>query len=268
MSSIVEMPFGVYYASRNGLQLVSTSGVQNATQQLITPDEWEAEYDLSTLTAARYNDYYVGFYTSTDGFMFAPSEPTAIFTQLRNHWNVDGLQTDPNTGKTIVIKDNIVSEWNHPGGEPKLYTWKSKRFVLPTPSNMSAYRVYTYDVSKGIEDNDARTEYNNERITFPLNPLGFTALGTSKGGYVANGSQYDNKAPLGYEILVQAVNTYSLAFNLYADGELVHTDIIDTTEPLRLPTGYKATRLEIELVGNKPVTSFKISSTAKGLRMI
>lgn len=266
--SIVEMPFGVYYASQNGLQLLTAGGVQNATQQLITRDEWETQYDLSTLAAARYNDYYIGFYTDTDGFMFAPSEPNAVFTQLRDHWNIDSLQTDTETGKTVVLKDNVVSEWNHPQGESKLYTWKSKRFVLPRPDNWGAFRVYSYILDEEIADGDARVAFNDERITYPLDTLASTTLGTARKYGIPNSSQYENKSPLGGTVLASLSSIYSVSFNLYADGELVFTGLVDSDNMFRLPTGYKATRYEIEIIGNAPVTSVKVASNGKELARI
>ena len=267
--SIVEMPFGVYYASLNGLQLATATTVVNATQQLITRDEWDSQYDLTTLQAARYNDYYVGFYTPTDGFMFAPSEPTAMFSQLRDHWDIDAIQTDSETGKTIVIKDNIVSEWNAPTGEPQLYTWRSKKFVLPRPSNMAAFRVSSYTLEQGIDDTDARKAYNDARIVYPFEPLSSNVLSLCRVENIPGGGAYENKSPLGGPLLQDLnQNVYSLAMNVYSDDELVYTSSIDTTDPLRLPSGFKSTRLEIELVGNVPVTSVKLASTGKGLASV
>ena len=39
--SIVSLPYGVLYASQNGLILLSSQGVTTPTEQIITKDEWE-----------------------------------------------------------------------------------------------------------------------------------------------------------------------------------------------------------------------------------
>lgn len=268
--SIVEMPFGVYYASINGLQLTTATSVTNATQQLITRDEWASEYDLTTLKAARYNDYYVGFYTNTDGFMFAPSEPMAMFTSLRNYWDVDNIQTDTETGLTVILKDNIVKEWNSPYGERKNYTWKSKQFVLPKPINMSAYRFssYSYDPS-GAEENAARVAFNTARIATPLMPLGSDLLGKGVSRNITGGEDYENQSPLGGPILQDLSFSYdSLTINFYSDNELVFSNLVTTTAPLRFPSGFKSTLVEFELVGNLPVSSFRVASSMKELARV
>jgi predicted ATP-dependent protease len=48
-------------------------------------------------------------------------------------------------------------------------------------------------------------------------------------------------------------DAYPLTFKLYAAGALKHTQTVATGEPFRLPGGYYAQDIQIEIVTNKPV---------------
>ncbi len=266
--SIVEMPYGVYYAASDGLQLASAGGIINATEQLLTVDEWTQEYNLTSLRAARYNDFYIGFYTNTDGFMFAPKEPNATFTQLRDVWDIDGIQQDPILGKTIVLSKNNVAEWYPPDGAEVLYTWRSKKFTLPKPANFGVARVQYTDLDPQVTDSDLRSVYNAERIIYPGRPIGAAAIGVAKVYPVTYASLYGYRAPLGGPVTYELSNSSSLTLALYADGDLVFQGAVTSTEAFRLPCGYKRTQFEVEITGNVPVSSVKLASTGKELARI
>ena len=60
--------------------------------------------------------------------------------------------------------------------------------------------------------------------------------------------------------------TASLTFKFYADGLLKSTQVVTSSgQILRLPSGYKADYLQIELSGNALVYSVEIANTAKEL---
>jgi hypothetical protein len=48
-------------------------------------------------------------------------------------------------------------------------------------------------------------------------------------------------------------DAYPVTFKLYADGALKHTEVVANGSPFRLPPGYYAQDIQIEIVTNKPV---------------
>lgn len=188
---VVDMPFGVYYPSANGLFLIGPNGFAVATANLITKSEWQRDYSPWVLEAVRWQSQYVGFYDSDDGLMFSPQEKEAALVNLgQGVWEHSVLQTDLFSGAAWMVKDNVVYEWNPAFGIVQPFTWRSKEFVTPKPINFGAMAVeanVTYiplgeggfpPPGGGVppEVGEEYQEFNDIRYNYPLNPLNFAAL--------------------------------------------------------------------------------------------
>ncbi len=73
--SMVDMGETIMFAGPDGL--IAASGVQviNATEQLLTPAQWQADFYPSTITGFNWQGRYVGFYNTGSGyggFIFVP----------------------------------------------------------------------------------------------------------------------------------------------------------------------------------------------------
>jgi hypothetical protein len=265
---IVNMPFGVYFPGPNGLMLVNSQGINNATKDLLTKDDWRLNYFPNLISAARWQDFYIAFYTDSNGFMFAPSEPQAAFTTIDGYWYQDYFATDHNTGEVLMVRENNVYEWNPPAGVPKTYVWRSKEFRLPKPVNLSAFRIY-WDVNYLTEEQVAMvSEYNEQRIAAgPLNTFAMHPLNSSD---IYDLSQYYpySKMPFGGSPLIDTTvaGDSTLIFRLYANGELKHTESIANEGMYRLPSGFKDDRYYIELEGKVNIKSVRIAETGKELQ--
>ena len=54
-------------------------------------------------------------------------------------------------------------------------------------------------------------------------------------------------------------DAYPVTFKLYADGALKHTEVVANGSPFRLPPGYYAQDIQIEIVTNKPVQGIMLA---------
>lgn len=268
---IVSMPFGVYYPSPNGLILISPGGVKNATQPILTKDEW-ATLSPETISATRYNTQYLAFTSETQGWMFAPDEPEASFVSLGKVWQVTDIQADPYTGTVFMLYDDVVSEWNPAGGFPVSFTWKSKKFVLPKPLNFAAFRIY-YDLRDDLDEDLALDilAFNDLRIQYPLNPLGYNTFGGVRKLDIDT-SVPQNKSPLGGSPLIDAekllAETGWVRLKVYANDVLVYDQPVLDTHPHTLPHGFKADTWQFQLEGTVNVGQAKFAESGKELAEI
>jgi hypothetical protein len=273
--SLVSFPDAVIYASQNGLVSVSSSGVRIATQKLLTKAVWMKNYNPEGIVAAQYENEYLAFYNTNSGFILNPEEQNATFVELDQFDNMDSIQTDPFTGDVFCMRDGSAYLWDADGQLHTQYTWRSKDFVFAKPCNMgAAYISIAPDTEEEFETIDAIIAWNTARIDYPLTTFGSGgAFGEAMFQPLA--SPYDEvaqiKGPLAGSPLIVVDNAYFgeniVRFNVYADGVLVYTGLVDDTKMLqRLPSGFKARRWAFEVVGKRTVYSIKVAETGKGLQ--
>ena len=152
--SMVDMGPYVIYASPDGLVGVQGASVEILTEQLITPEQWQASYYPSTIVASMWEGRYVGFFDRGSGspryggFVFDPRGGTNAFVNLDASAEVRGLYTDPDDNQLYKIIANEIKKFQGAGGN-LTYNWKSKEFVMPKTLSMSflSVRAETYPVT-------------------------------------------------------------------------------------------------------------------------
>lgn len=126
---VVDFGYMALYPTVAGLNKIGTGIVQNATEALITYDEWQA-LNPSSIHAYYVQGRYIGFYDTgavQGGFIFDPKNPSLIFIDL---YATAGFH-NPKTGKLYLQIDDDIVEWDSDSSNPLTYTWKSKLFVTP-----------------------------------------------------------------------------------------------------------------------------------------
>jgi hypothetical protein len=134
--SMVSVLDGVIYASPDGLVFIGASGLQLLTEDLISREQWQANYSPSTIHAHQHDNLYYGFYGGTAGFIFDPAAKHLV-----------GLTTYATGGFNDLIDDTLyliiadkIYKWDA-GSSLTSYTWKSKTFRADSPVNFGAARV-------------------------------------------------------------------------------------------------------------------------------
>ena len=286
--SVVSYPYGVVYASQNGLVLVGFSGVQLATKQLLTKNEWMNRYDPANLKAAQFETAYIGFYSRDDGLLLDATEPMSTFTELDRFESIDYVQTDPWTGDVFVMRGGVAFLWDSIDQHRERYIWSSKIFSFPKPCNIGA--VYL-DVESLLELEDdlvklvlAATEWNRARMDAgALDVIGGNAIGMPFAVDFIPPTNYreQDKQPLAGSPLIdiaKLIREVSLVRlrvfadeklvydSYYRDENLLYDSYYSGQQCIRLPSGFKARDWRFEVEGRRFVYSIHAAETCKALQ--
>lgn len=135
--SIVDIGYGVIYASPDGLVLVDSTGVKLITQAHFQRRDWQ-KLKPWTITACNYDGRYI-FWTDSVGYMFDRDQgfsTTDVYaTAAHNDKRNDSLY--------LQVGPDIV-KWD--GHQDLLdYTWQSKVFECPVPTSFAWAQVLLDD---------------------------------------------------------------------------------------------------------------------------
>jgi hypothetical protein len=256
---------GIYYPSGVGLILVDENGAVNVTPEIMTPDDW-AEYSPSDMLGTIYNGMYVGFYGNRAGgivldFVNRCFSRLSIFAHAR-HLSTGGVlylcmddgydEANPPASVPLCVK-----QWGSDTYNFLSYTWKSKRYLLSSKKNFAAARVYIdSDYYAEVVALVAQNSYLvSQNATLFADDLGGAINDTTINVYSVNGDVLLDLAQLSISPTV--------VFKLYADNVLKFTKLLTNLKPFKLPRGFKARRLEVEVAGYIPVTKINIASSMR-----
>lgn len=238
--SIVSSPAGVYYASLNGLMLVSPGKVDNITKDTVSKDKWQTLTLGSPLRGAMLGSAYYGFgvirtgvfdtgsFESTafaqqdysgafSGVLLDPGNTQFGFSILTSTDPTVNVQNDPWSNELYIIRGDVVL-WLDQGDESVAlapFLWRSKIFQLPFRQNLGAACLY----------------------------FEIPTVDPGAGNY-------------------GVVRTY-------ADGVLVHTHTITKSGLVyRLPSGFKADFWQFEIEASVEVLSLAVAGTVTELRTV
>lgn len=231
--SIVNMNYGVLYATHDGLVLYSTStGPQLATHLLYNSDTWSADLDPSTLIATPYKDAYLAWH-STGGLSFERDDRTGgVFVDLTTPQQPEATWFDPLTNKLHYTSGVLgdVYLWDDLTQPTQRYEWKSKVIVTANPINLGAAQV----------DAD----------------------------YTGESPVWENVTTL-WESLASVWNFEGLVtFRLWVDKELVLTTVLNSRQAFRLPLGYRSDTFEVGVEGTVRLRAIRLAETPSGLRTV
>lgn len=275
---------GAYYPSLNGLALINSAGVQIVTQDILTKEEWSS-YNPANIFAAQLGLQYIGFSSSSFGFVFNPTEPKTKLVELDRFIDVAGIETDRYTGNVNLIIADRVYDWD-PGNVERLWwRWRSKEFHLPKQVNFGAVKIKfnTADHEIGADITETYGAYNDARFADgPLNELGGHPLADNEVEYTDPGMTeeivYDPlipqfRTPLGggpmYPLVSLSTQLAGVRFIAYIILGGQRTKVFDRVfydeEIIRMPVGFKRDVWQFEVLGNTHVYSIQIGETGKDL---
>jgi len=275
---IVSTNKGVFFPGPDGLMIAGPNGaVENLTKRIVSRREWRTQYRPYGLEAVRHNDQYVAFYSATEGFSIDFEEPNQAFVELsEDAWNHTVIQNDPISGDVWLIRDNTLYVWNPENGSPVTYVWRSREFEVPDPTNFGAVQItYSEPTTVGAytpEQIEAYTEFNAERIAYPLNPLNFAVMnGVRQVTLTSTEPQLSQQLHAGPLFdLSEGSFSATLTFRIYVNRETdwVYSQEITDMDMYRPPTGFKAVLWYFEFEGTMDVQVARIASNAKELAAI
>lgn len=149
--SIVTMPFGVVYASHDGLVVFSPySSAQLLTKEEYNSDTWNAEFDPSELVAISYQDMYLASHTG-GSFVYMRDQQRGMFVDLDQIFTAAWYDTISNNMYLAVGDAGLVYEWNDLAEDRLTLEWKSKVLKTQDMINLGAARVIADFANPGDE---------------------------------------------------------------------------------------------------------------------
>lgn len=263
--SIVNTGDSCLYASTYGLIRVSSGGVQLATQQLYSKDEWQA-LNPRSFVSSMFEGKFFTFYQKADGdagaFVIDFAEGNTGVSKLSGY--IEAFYVAPLDNSMYYIKaatggDRYIWEFEGNTDLNKEMLWKTKKFQSNKgPVNFAAARVHGRFASKATQAEIDAMIARNEAVFKNKDLQG--ALGT----------HVVNLLPLNGDILDDIYGKYQidphLYFRFYVDGDLVHTERLENNLPFRLPSGLVGVEFEAEVAGNVPVDRIDIATSMRELQ--
>lgn len=252
--SVLATDLGVFYASPNGLIMVSPSNgmAQNITETWVTRDKWQALVPQQNLTAIQLSSTYFAFQVGAQtGFMLELNNDADSFTiwpQPGGHrigfnrlsaplgTNVDNIQIDPWTGIGIMIANGNVYYYDFSDQAPVIQPciWRSKIMQQTAKNNFEAMKIY-FSVPPGTPAQNAA------RNQAPTDDASWDSLQDGQYGIV----------------------------RVFADGELVTVrEIVKSGELMRILSGFKAEEWQFEIETRVLISNLQVATSAKELASV
>ncbi|WP_418131473.1 hypothetical protein [Variovorax sp. 278MFTsu5.1] len=170
---IVSVPGAVFYPNEHGIVMLSPSSSQLLTAAYVQKNEWK-KFAPDTMLGITSGSRYIGFYDNglvKRGLIFDPNvvgfTETTAFASAAHVTN----------GKLYLAMGSKLMCFEE--GDLLPYTWKSRKWVLPSRANLSVGRVLadSYPVTLKLFADGAlvgeKTVQSNEEFTMPS---GYTAF--------------------------------------------------------------------------------------------
>ena len=138
--SVVDMGDYVLYAGPDGLCAVQSASGSVVTNGLVSVDQWNNDYNPTTIRAFKHEGTYVAFHAG-GGWVYDPRGDENTLTTISLTADVRGGYMNPKDGQLYIIVANKIRKYRG-GSSSKTATFKSKKFVTPSPVSMGWVSVH------------------------------------------------------------------------------------------------------------------------------
>jgi hypothetical protein len=263
--SIASDQYGVLYASPNGIVSIGQGMQEVVTRALFTRDEWST-YLPTTMVGVIYQNMYLAFYSSgsvNSALVITRGDnPPLVTLQLA----ATCVFIDRSTANVFYINsvDNKIYQLDADQVNNIFFEWKSKKFVLPAPTNFAAFKLqadwnYIADVAS-YNAALAAIIAANQAIWASGVPLKGVMNSALVNGVALNGSILTT--------LPDAADVRNVNVIINADDTQLYGNGVTSQEPVRLPAANKNYVYEIKLTGNAPIRQFRMATGIGELRQI
>ena len=137
--SIITDLLGVYYASQNGLVMLTYAGMMNQTLATMTKNIWLTRFRARSIIACRHRSQYLALNDTAHGlgFMIDYSDQRMGVVELDTFGAADCIWNDPYTGDAYIMAGKKVYRWDDPDTPQMTWRWRSKVRVDPLPLNFA-----------------------------------------------------------------------------------------------------------------------------------
>lgn len=262
---VVDLGYAIAYPSHDGLVSIGSNGPKVITAGLMSREDWLAT-GPATFVAGQYNAKYFASYSYLDssgvelnGTFIIDMTGTEMFL-TRTSSRASSCFYDLKESALYMLQGNSIVQYDALGKPNEVMTWRSKLFVLPTPTNFGVIKIESGDKTSSAEQ-DAIDEMNAEiqaenEILFALPSIGGELNGGALNVYPVNGDMLGHPEPAGF-----------ISVSIYADKKLVAV-VSKMDRECRLPAGFEAHLWEIQVNGTREVSQITLARTGKELREV
>lgn len=137
--SIVSANGAVFYASPDGLVMLSSGGSKLLTESYFTRAQWQAYFKPDSIVGYAQDLKYVGFYdngTTSGGFIY---DLTTGQLTLHSIYATAGYNDLVNDKLFLAFADRSVRVWQ--AGSARSYVWRSKKFTMPRQLSFACAQI-------------------------------------------------------------------------------------------------------------------------------
>ena len=188
-------------------------------------------------------------YASPDGLVSATEQGLELITEslfTRDQWQA----LVPSTIKAFQYEGQYVAFYTD-GSE-------SKGFIFDPRGGKNAYVKLDFHATAGFNDLEEDSLY----LVVGGQVVKFATASTSL-AYTWRSKKFYSEKPVNMGAAkVDREGSGSVTFKIFADGALKHTQTVANSDMFRLPSGYKSTEFEFEVVSAVPINSICLYETA------
>lgn len=252
-NAVFETPYGVIFASREGLYLVAPG---MATPQLITgglfdqPD-W-GKLNLSSMfgawAAGQLFVFYQDIFGTPGGYIFTYTE--SGFTLTSTDVFPDAITVVPDAERLFLSAGGACYEWAGDGAWSLGAIWRSKEYVTPSPVNFGAAIVEAeYDAAFR---SGGALSFAEERLAYLVNNNN-GEIGGGLGSTPAGMAPFASDLYGAFAAQASGFDTPVVTFRLYDGKTLVYEHNATDNLPFALPAGRQGRNWFLEVSSLYPV---------------
>lgn len=254
---VVDMGHAVAYPSHDGLVTVSASGPAVVSATVFDVEQWRA-LNPATLVAGRYEGLYVAAYETLDsqgaaerGLILLDAGGSSGFL-ARATATAEAMCNDMATSRLFLLDGLSVREFDAPGEPFETLRWRSRQFVVPMLEPAPAALFLQSVELKSPAELAAEDGLRKAVVARNRQALEQPVAG-------ALDAQAFNALPVNGDLLEEVPQPIHAEARLYADGRLV-ASVRELNALKRLPAGYRAHILELEITGTATVSELRLGS--------
>lgn len=266
--SIVNMNRGVAYACPDGVQYIGEDGVRLLTDEYYTRKEWQALVPTASHAEQVDGNYVIFFSAQGQGLLLDPQTgPLFIDIDASAVWTDEAGDRMFMAVYDPVLAITNIREFNA-GGSLLVYTWRSKAFIMPQLTAMTACKMNA-DFDAALTA-DELAELQAERDAAEAANLALIAAGDVCGDL--NGHEINaNTVPINGDclyLLPDVPLAASYVLRIYGDDALLVEQTVNSVAPFRVPIVDRVNKYEIEISGQYPVRDVVLATSIRELKSL
>jgi hypothetical protein len=247
---VVDVGGGAMYPSFDGLWIVAPGRVEKLTQKLYREEDWRLLRSQTFVAGFVDGQYYARYYDDQNipyTWLFDTAENDSV---VRIEQDASYYLRNDVDGELYLAQGNKVYRWDSSPTSKYVSDWVSSDIQLPRPTNFSVAQIHAPFIQ--VAPPDETVLQNNIAIYSNVDLVGGALNADSFLAVEINGSA------LG---LYETVSPDKVQFSLYADGNIVYSRTVTSSEPFRLPSGYLSEVYNVGLTTTIPMYSVTVADS-------